>query len=129
MVFFVCSTEMATRVKIVLVACLLLLMVLTEEVKPGLAKKGQKTKLKERVTKLEKSMMEVTKKMKEQEEELKEQKQKLEEQEERITQQEERIKEQDCNGKYTLMKKPMKSLNHEQCCLNVNWKKEKSFYH
>ena len=74
---------MATNMKFALFACLLLLMVLTEEVKPGLAKKGQK--IKPRVKKLEESMMKVTKKMKEQEEELKEQKQKLEEQEERIT--------------------------------------------
>ena len=98
--FFFFSTEITMRVKIVLFPCLLLLVVLMGEVKPGLAKKGQK--LKQRVKKLEESIAELTKKIKEQEEELGEQKEKLEEQEAKLTEQEERINElEECKGKYT----------------------------
>lgn len=61
---FVCSTEMAIHLKTVFLTYLLSLMVLMEEVKPVLAKKGkglkQRTKvLEEAVSKLQKEMKEL----------------------------------------------------------------------
>ena len=54
-----CSTEMATRVKIILLTCLLLLVALMEETKPVWAKQGDR--LKQRIQILEKSMKELNK--------------------------------------------------------------------
>ncbi|KAL9969524.1 hypothetical protein ACROYT_G021746 [Oculina patagonica] len=61
--------EMATHLKIVLLPCLLLFIVLMEDVKPVLAKKGGG--LKQRTKVLEKTVRELNAKMKEQEEKIK----------------------------------------------------------
>ncbi|XP_078374860.1 lactadherin-like isoform X2 [Oculina patagonica] len=80
---------MAIHLKIVLLPCLLLLMLLMEDVKPVLAKKGgglkQRTKiLEETVRKLKEQMKEQGEKIKEQEEKMKEQREKMKEQEVKI---------------------------------------------
>ena len=78
---------MATHLKVVLLTCLLFLMVLAiGEIKPVLAKQGEK--LKQRTKVLEESVKELQEKVKEQEETIKEQGEKVKE-----------LKE--CNGKYT----------------------------
>ena len=68
---FVYFAEMATHLKInvFLLSCLLLLMVVMEEVKPALAKTGDQ--LKQRTKILEKTVKELNERMKEQEETMK----------------------------------------------------------
>ncbi len=90
---FVCSTEMATHLKIVILPFLLLFMVLMEDVKPVLAKKGER--LKQRTKKLEETVRKLNEMMKEQGEKIKEQEEKMKVQEEKMKVQEE------CKGKYT----------------------------
>ncbi len=95
-----CSSEMATHLKIVILPFLLMFMVLMEDVKPVLAKQGER--LKQRTKKLEETVRELNEKMKEQDEKIKEQEEKMKEQEEKMKEQEEKMKEQEeCKGKYT----------------------------
>ncbi len=90
---FVCSTEMATHLKNVILPCLLLFMVLMEDVKPALAKQGER--LKQRTKVLEETVRKMNERMKEQEEKIKEQEEKTKVQEKEIK----ALKE--CKSKYT----------------------------
>ncbi|KAL9962022.1 hypothetical protein ACROYT_G031080 [Oculina patagonica] len=84
---------MATHLKIVILPFLLMFMVLMEDVKPVLAKQGER--LKQRTKKLEETVRELNEKMKEQDEKIKEQEEKMKEQEEKMKEQEEKMKEQE----------------------------------
>ena len=66
---FVCSSDMASHLKIILLTCLLSFIILMEEIKPVLAKGGER--LKQRTKMLEESFKELKKVVEEQKEKIK----------------------------------------------------------
>ena len=103
---------MAAHLKMVLLASLLSLVVLMGEVKPVLAKKGER--FKQRAKMLEESVRELKEKMKEQEDKVKEQEEKKKEQEKKIKFLEE------CKGTYT-HHRYMRKHNFRMAWFGQNW--------